>query len=91
MELRITDRIIEEAQKKRLKNKDLAVLFGVSAQFITECKTGRSQLTEKQILKFLIHNRDVDAYYIIHGERLKSSSQMISGDYNTQAEYNTKP
>lgn len=62
MELRITDRIIEEAQNKRLKNKDLAILFGVSTQFITECKMGRSQLTEKQILKFLIHNRDIDAH-----------------------------
>lgn len=68
MELRITDRILEEATNKRLKNKDLAVLFGTSPQFISDCKSGRSKFTEKQIIKFLVHNRDV-GHLIPHKSR----------------------
>lgn len=85
MSLRITDRIIEEAENKRLKNKELAVLFGTTPQFISDCKNGRSNLTDKQVLKFILHNPDLDANYLIHGEKWQQATQSISGNRNYQA------
>ena len=65
--MRITDRIFEIAQKLGIKNSELATLFGASKQSMYDYKTGRANIPERNIFKFLIHFTEVDANYIIRG------------------------